>query len=72
MSHNLTYLEIIDRYVKGTPVADMRRDLARTFDGMLRDGYDTDQLKKMLNQACLPTVSGKARWTVGEIRGLIR
>ncbi len=72
MTQNLTYLEIIDRYVSGTPVPAMRRDLARALDRMLRDGYDPDQLKRMLNEACLPTISGKSRWTVGEIRRLVR
>lgn len=73
MTGSRLFVSVCDRYVLNrVPVPDMRDDLRRAFRMMLGDGYDCDQLKKLLNQTHLPTVSGKNRWTLGEIRGLTK
>jgi hypothetical protein len=67
------FVDICDRNVKDkTPVKDMKDELARALSLMLQDQYTPDALKKLLNEYRLPTVSGKPKWTLEEIRTLTR
>lgn len=66
------YKEICDRYVAGASVADMKTDLIKAVDLLSKDGYEPAKIKNMLNDAVLPTISGKTKWTVTEIKKLFR
>jgi hypothetical protein len=66
-------MEICDRHLKEKiPVKDMKEDMARALSLMLQDQYTADELKKLLNEYRLPTISGKPKWTLEEIRKLTR
>jgi hypothetical protein len=73
MTGGQLFNSVCDRIVhRQATIQDMAPDLSRAFRGMLADGHTHDGLKRLLNKTRLPTVSGKPRWTLGEIRQLIK
>ena len=66
------FMEVSERYVARTPMKKLKPDLIKAFSKMLIEGYDPGEIKKILVQHNLPTVSGKPRWTLAEIRKLAR
>ena len=67
-----TLTQLIDRIAGGVAVQDIDGDIARMVGGLAAAGFGAHEIKKQLNGCSFPTLSGKSKWTVVEVRELLR
>lgn len=67
-----TFTQLIDRIAGGIAVQDIEEDIVRMLGGLAAGGFGAHEIKKQLNGCSFPTLSGKPKWTVAEVRQLLR